>query len=140
MFLYDSLPECQCDWNFSTTYQFQNSRPSENTELENDNVEEQPVTETSEAVNIEETSEEPEPETEVPEEPIIPVKPEMVSIATDTTDLETNTEDYSTSINTESSQNETTSTSCDIDTEVKIMKEESTQTEGKIRVSTILKK
>jgi len=103
--------------------------PSENTELENDNVEEQPVTETSEAVNIEETSEEPEPETEVPEEPIIPVKPEMVSIATDTTDLETNTEDHSTSINTESSQNETTSTSCDIDTEVKIMKEESTQTE-----------
>ena len=96
------------------------------------------MTETSEAVNIEETSEEPEPETEVPEEPIIPVKPEMVSKATDTTDLETNTEDHS--INTESSQNETTSTSCDIDTEVKIMKEESTQTEGKIRVSTILKK
>ena len=30
---YNSLPECQCDGNFSTNYQFQNSSPTENTEL-----------------------------------------------------------------------------------------------------------
>jgi len=93
--------------------------PSENPEQENDKGEE-PAVEIVEEI----TSPEPEPEAEVPEEPIIPVRPEMVSKATDTTDLET--ESTSTSINTEI---ETTSTSCDIDTEAKVMKEESTQTE-----------
>ena len=104
--------------------------PSENPEQENDKGEE-PAVEIVEEI----TSPEPEPEAEVPEEPIIPVRPEMVSKATDTTDLET--ENTSTSINTEI---ETTSISCDIDTEAKVMKEESTQTEGNVRVSTILKK
>ena len=65
------------------------------------------------------------PEPEIPEEPILPVKPVMVSIATDTLDLEANTEDTSPT----EPQIESPSTSCDIDTEVKVMKEESTQTE-----------